>query len=302
VSARPPLLVWVIPIGIVAAAVYGFWEGTPLDTVDLVRRGTVEEVRAALDRDPSRVHTKVYPQAYERVSDQQRYYARTGRSAWAGRTLVHEAAARVEGAVPMLETLAAAGADLSVRLEGRSLLHLAAAEGQLDVVAWLLDRGVDIDVKNDCANNCVELGQTPLFDAQRFKDQDMNQLLLERGADPHARSANGQTALHASAAVGSPAGAFELCRYGTDPTLKDARGQTAHDIALATDAAGRGTSTTLLYGPGELADWLKPGGGCEQLASRVRATGAPVSDEDARVVFGAYVCARGIDIGCTAAK
>lgn len=301
-SARLPLFVWAIPIGILAVAAYGFWEGTPLDTVDLVRRGSVEEVKAALDRDPSHVHTKVYAQAYERVSDQQRYYARTGRSAWEGRTLVHEAAARFEGAVPMLETLAAAGADLSVRLEGRSLLHIAAAEGQLDVVAWLIDRGVDINLKNDCATNCVEVGQTPLFDAQQFKDQEMNRLLLGRGADPHARSANGQTALHATAAVGSPAGAFELCRYGTDPSLKDAQGRTAQDIALATDAAGRGQSTTLLYGPGELADWLKPGGGCEELASRVRATGSPVSEDDARLVFGAYVCARGIDIGCTAAK
>lgn len=292
------LLVWAIPLGIVAVAAYGFFEGTPLDTVNMVRSGSIEEVQAALARDPSLVHTKVYPQAYERVSQQRDYQARTGQSAWEGRMLVHEAAARFEDAVPMLDVLATAGADLSVRLKGRSLLHIAAGSGAGDVVTWLLDRGVDIETRNDCTDNCAELGQTALFDAQHFKDQDMNQLLLARGADPQARSANGRTALHAAAAVGSPAGAFELCRYGTDPTATDAQGRTAHDVARAADAAGRGDSRTLLYGAGELADWLKPGGGCEALAARAKTTGAPVSDDDARVVFAAWACVRGVQSAC----
>ena len=293
------LIVWGIPLGIVALAIYGFYEGTPLATVNLVRRGSVTELRTALEQDPSLVHIKVYPQAYERVSQQQDYRARTGRSAWEGRMLVHEAVARVDNAVPVLEVLASAGADLSVRVRGRSLLHIAASDGAEDVVTWLLNRGADIETRNDCADNCEELGQTALFDAQRFKDQDMNQLLLRRGADPHARSANGQTALHASAAVGSPAGAFELCRYGTDPTLTDAQGRTAHDVAKAADAAGRDDGRTALYGAGELADWLKPGGGCETLATRAKATGTPVNEDEARAVFAAWACARGGESTCT---
>ena len=293
------MIVWAIPLGILAVAAYGFFEGTVLDTVNVVRRGSVEEAKAMLARDPSLVQTKVYPQAYERVSQQRDYYARTGRSAWQGRLLVHEAAARSEDAVAMLEVLASAGADLTVRVDGRSLLHIAAADGADDVVIWLLDRGADINTRNDCADNCAELGQTPLFEAQRFKDQDMNQLLLVRGADPHAQSASRETALHAAAAVGSPAGAFELCRYGTDPTARDVKGRTAYDVARAADAAGRGDSRTHLYGPGELADWLKPGGGCEVLAARAKVAGAPIGVDEARVVFAAWACTRGAQSACT---
>jgi hypothetical protein len=287
------LLVWTIPLGILAVAAYGFLEGTSLDPVSVVRHGSVEELKAMLARDPSLVQTKVYPQAYERVSQQRDYYARTGRSAWQGRMLVHEAAARTQDAVAMLDVLASAGADLSIRVHGRSLLHIAAADGADNVAIWLLDRGTDINTRNDCADNCAELEQTPLFEAQRFKDQEMNQLLLARGADPQARSASGETALHAAAAVGSPAGAFELCRYGTDPTARDANGRTPYDVARAVDAAGRGDSRTLLYGAGELADWLKAGGGCETLAVRAKVAGAPVNFDDARTVFAAWACTRG---------
>ncbi|MGD9903471.1 MAG: ankyrin repeat domain-containing protein [Vicinamibacterales bacterium] len=292
------LLVWAIPVGILAFGAYGYWTGTPLDLVQAVRRGDLDTVRASLARDPSLVHTKAYPQGYERVSQQRDYQTRTGESAWRGRYLIHEAAARVEDPLPMLEMLAAAGADLSVRIDGRSLLHLAAADGNLAVATWLLDRGLDANLANDCATNCVELGQTPLFEAQRTNEQAMNALLLSRGADPRARAANGRTPLHAAAAVGSAAGAFDLCRSGTDPTVKDWQGRTAYDIARAVDAAGRHDGRTELYGAGELTDWLKPGGGCEELAARAAAVGTPVEEDDARPVFAAWACARGYEMAC----
>ncbi len=129
-----------------------------------VRNNDLSSVQAAVARDPQAVHTKVYPQAYERVSQQAAYRATSGRDSW-------EAA-------------------------------------------------------------------------------------------PHARALNGQTALHASGGIGGVGGAFELCRHGANPTLKDVEGRSARDLALAADAAGRDVvRRTLLYGPGEQADWVKPGGG-----------------------------------------
>ncbi len=292
------LLVWSIPVGIVGLGVYGFLEGTPLDVVNAVARNDVDSVRAAIARDPQAVHTKVYPQGYGSASQQASYRATTGRDAWAGRYIIHQALGLVDP-IPMLELLAGSGADMSVRLQGRTLLHLAAYNGDEEVVLWLLDRGADINAANTCEENCPERGQTPLFDAQNFNDQALTPLLIAHGANPHARALNGQTALHASAVSGSVSGAFELCRHGTDPAVKDFQGRTARDLALVADAAGRDTERrTLLYGPGEQADWLRPGGGCETLAMRAAATKSPVSEEDAGVVFRMYACARGATSAC----
>jgi ankyrin repeat protein len=291
------LLVWSIPLGIVGLGVYGYLEGTPLDVVNAVTRNDVASVKAAIARDPQAVHIKVYPQGYGSASQQAAYRATTGRDAWGGRYLIHQALGLIDP-LPMLELLAGAGADLSVRLGGRTLLHLAASKGDEEVVSWLLERGADINAANTCEENCPERGQTPLFDAQNFRDQELTPFLIARGADPHVRALNGRTALHASAVIGSVSGAFELCRHGTNPTLKDVEGRTARDLALAADAAGRDAGRTLLYGPGEQADWLKPGGGCETLAARAAATGSPVSEEDAGVVFRIYACARGATSAC----
>jgi hypothetical protein len=164
VSANPWRFVLAIPLGIVALAAYGYWQGTPQDIVNAVRRGDLSAVTAALARDPALVHTKVYPQAFERASDRQKFAVTFGGSPWEGRYLIHEAS-RLAEAVPMLETLTAAGADLSVRLHSRTLLHLAARAGDLEVATWLLERGADGHAVNDCEAGCEQRGQTPLTSA-----------------------------------------------------------------------------------------------------------------------------------------
>jgi len=287
-----PVLLLMIPVGIIAVAAYGYWQGTPDDVVFAVRNRNIAAVKTALARDPQAVHTKVYPQAYERASARQEFVSRFGRSPWEGRYVIHDAITQWIDPLPMIELLAAAGADLSVRLNGRTLLHVAAHDGSVEAITWLLDHGANVNATNTCDDGCPELGQTPLFDLQNFHDE-VTPMLLEHGADPLVRSANGQTALHVAAVVGTIGGAFQLCRYGTDPTIKDGQGRTAQDLALAADRAGRDTERrTLFYGPGEQADWLKPGGGCEMLARRVATTGAPVGESDATEVFSAYACAR----------
>jgi hypothetical protein len=288
VSARPPWLAWAIPLGIAAVAAYGFWQGTPLDVVNAVRSGDVATVKAALARDPSLVHTKVYPQGYERVDQQRDYRARTGDSPWQGRLLIHEAAAAGDGAVAMLDVLAAAGADLTVRLSGRTLLHLAARDGNLEVAGWLLGHGLDANLRNDCTDRCAEAGQTALHDAQALRADDMSALLLARGAAVDALAQDGRSPLHTAAQAGQLGGAFVLCRHGADPSRRDIQGQTPYDLAVAPgqprDAAAAGG--------GQLADligWLKPDGGCARVAATARSSRAPVSDEAARVVFAETV-------------
>jgi hypothetical protein len=124
-------------------------------------------------------------------------------------------------------------------------------------------------------------------------------LLTSRSARVDAAGADGRTALHVVAANGGLGGAFILCRFGADAARKDARGKTPHDLVLSptppVDAAGSPPDD-----PAALPDWLKPGGGCEEVSARARQSGSPVSEDDARVVYGRHACARGIKSACGA--
>lgn len=285
---------WVLLLTILGGAVFGYLQSTPQDIVNAVRSDDLEDVSAELARDPARVHTKVFPQAYERVSQRQEHMNRYGESPWKGRYLIHDAIAR--GDVPILEALTAAGADLAVRLEGRTLLHIAARDGNIEVATWLLDRGADVQAVNDCQPKCAELGQTPLHDAQAFRDDDMSALLLARGALVDAVDAYGRSALHIAGDGGKLGGGFVLCRYGADPARQDAAGKTPYDLARARPAQELDPSRGLAeneersenYGA-MLVEWLKPKGGCATVAATARAIGSPVSDDDARKVFAETV-------------
>ena len=226
-------------LGILAAAAYGFWQGTPQDVVNAVRSGNVEALNAALRREPANVHTKVYAQAYETQTARTNYRTRTGKDPWEGRYLVHDAVEITFEPVPMLEALAAGGADFNVRLHGQTLLHLAAAKGDLEATTWLLDHGADVDPAIDCADNCAERGYTPLHSGLEFRDDEMTVLLLARGARLEAAGADGRTALHKAANRGKLSGAFVLARHGADLTRTDAAGKTPFDLALHEHVAQR---------------------------------------------------------------
>jgi ankyrin repeat protein len=106
-----------------------------------------------------------------------------------GGTPLHTAALR--GDLAEVERLVAAGADPSAAdNNGFTPLHLTALEGQLAAARLLLDAGAEVDRRN-------AWGNTALFVAV-FKSRgwgDMISLLRERGADPKAENASGQTPL-----------------------------------------------------------------------------------------------------------
>lgn len=264
-------------LGILGVAAYGFWQGTSQDVVNAVRRGNVDGLKSALRRDPASVHTKVYAQAFETQSSRQSYRARTGDDPWEGRYLVHDAVEITFEALPILDALLAGGADFDVRLKGRTLLHLAAAKGDVPVATWLLDHGADVHAVIDCADACPERGYTPLHSGLAFRDDEMTALLLARGARVEAVGANGRTAMHVAADRGL-AGAFVLARHGADVLRKDGSGQTPYDLALV-PAPGATVPAEELR---KFAQWFTPGGSLDTLATKVRASGTPMSDEAAR--------------------
>lgn len=122
-------------------------------------------------------------------------------------------------------------------------------------------------------------------------------MLLARGAELEAVDASGQTALHLSAA-GSERDAWVLCRHGALLTPRDAQGRTPFDVAVQAEASNPSSGS---YGPAAMQDWLKPGGGCEELSALARKRGSTVGEDEGREVFGRFLCARGVQDSCALA-
>jgi len=149
----------------------------------------------------------------------------------------------------MVEALIARGADVEARAAGgetppqRSYYHP-------HILDTLLARGAQIDVFSAIqvgrANLVARLlardaslvyttmrDQTPLQFAAQQKDPKLTQLLLERGADVHARRGwKGRTPLHWAAYRGRTAATVLLLARGADPQALDEDHKTPRDLAV----------------------------------------------------------------------
>lgn len=300
-------------IGVTATAVLVMRGGLRRDALlTAVRENDVAAVKDILAEEPDLVTTPVMPQG-SRSS-----IGFTGSIRWQGRTLMHQTVSLGGGSVEMADTLLAFGADLHGRMGGDTLLHFAAKYGDIPMMTWLLDKGADVNARNGCEHpanavctsgefanlqpssrpdesrtrctGCEHEGQTPLHAAQRVQAEAGGTLLLSRGADVHATDAAGRTALHFAAEAGTGDGARVLCAYGADPSHRDRNGRTPQDVAEAADRADP-NSRFSQTGPGELAGWLQPGGGCARIAARAR-PGTPVPMEGMNTAWRAYACTR----------
>ncbi|MFE3032898.1 ankyrin repeat domain-containing protein [Streptomyces canus] len=123
-----------------------------------------------------------------------------------GRTPLHAAALR--GDLAEVGQLIAAGADPSAAdNNGFTPLHLAAQEGHAGAANALLDAGAEVDRRN-------RFGNTALFVAV-FNSRgrgDIISLLRERGADPMAENASGQTPLGLAGLIAN----FDVAQYFAD--------------------------------------------------------------------------------------
>ena len=97
--------------------------------------------------------------------------------------------------IPLLTALLDAGAELKFR----SALPNAAAEGRIDAVLYLLERGAVVDEipdNSDILENMLAVGVKNALCRAAWKGQAaVVKLLLERGADASVRDTNGKSAL-----------------------------------------------------------------------------------------------------------
>ena len=114
--------------------------------------------------------------------------------------------------------------------DGLTLLHIAAAFGQEQLVAFLLDRNalVNVNAKNPSQ-------ETPLHLAVLYRDDEtaarVADRLIANGAELNAPQKGGQTPLHHAVARGSAAIVETLIQAGADPMLKDQTGLTPMDLS-----------------------------------------------------------------------
>ncbi|NXD03203.1 ANR26 protein, partial [Certhia familiaris] len=88
----------------------------------------------------------------------------------------------------------------------RTALHLACANGHVDVVMYL--------VENKCKLNLFDNdNRSPLMKAVQCQQEKCVGILLEHGADPNLADADGNTALHLAVLSGNTAVAGLLLEY-----------------------------------------------------------------------------------------
>ncbi len=125
---------------------------------------------------------------------------------------------------PGLRTLLAEGADPNqVGRAGRTALHTAAFEGDGESLRALLEAGGDPDVRNPMT------GETPLFQALLSTSDVTFDVLLDANADVNVADPNGGTPLQVAGSTNNGAAVLALLERGADPLAKSSGGHTFQD-------------------------------------------------------------------------
>jgi len=116
------------------------------------------------------------------------------------------AAAATTGSLHRMQLLHFAGANVNDQSNGCTPLFLAAGEGRLDAVRYLLEEGADVNAREGHGN-------TALSEATYFGHVPIMKELLVRGADVNALTGDG-TALDIAISRNNPAVVDLLVHYG----------------------------------------------------------------------------------------
>lgn len=131
-----------------------------------------------------------------------------------------------------LKALLDAGADpLQPGMDGDTVVHTAAMANDPAYLAELLARGINPNVANGTT------GASPLRSALMGERAEQFHALLAAGADPDMPDRMGNTPLHVAGQINEPARALELLEAGADPMARNAQGVTFQRYLFMTRAA-----------------------------------------------------------------
>jgi ankyrin repeat protein len=108
----------------------------------------------------------------------------------------------------------------------RTPLHTSAAYGRVGIVKLLLEKGADVNIRNDG-------GETPLHYATGCGNIEVMKVLLENGANVGEKGTGCRTPLQWAAGNGRIKEAKLLLAYGADINQKGTSGHTALNTAVA---------------------------------------------------------------------
>lgn len=159
------------------------------------------------------------------------------------------------GHVNLVKILMSRGADPTKANWYGSALHCAAEAGQCESIRFLLDSGMNVDLRDD-------FGRTPLHCATDKRYTLAIELLLDMGADPNLRDHVGTVLIHDAAQIGDERLMRRLLRdERVDISATTVRGKMAlHCAALG----GHAKIVRMLLDVGVAID-AKDGGGCTAL-------------------------------------
>jgi ankyrin repeat protein len=136
------------------------------------------------------------------------------------------------GDIDVLKSLLDRGADVNIRDEShRTPLCVAAFKGNLGVARLLVERGAEVDTRD-------KEGRTPLHYASRFGHLEVSRMLVNHGANVNARQQDLCTPLHLSVGngraliTGSLGVEKLLLEHGADVHAVNVNGQTPYELSL----------------------------------------------------------------------
>ena len=200
---------------------------------DAIRAGRGHEISAALDERPDLANRRdeqglspILVALYHGHADVARELAARARE-----LDVFEAAALGDAARLRAIVSADRGVANAHNADGFTPLGLAAFFKRTGAVRLLLEAGADANAASRNAPRFSPLHSAVATDAGAVEVA-IVVALVEAGADPNARSAQGTTPLHTAAFVGDARVVRYLLAHGADITVKSDQGQTAGEIAL----------------------------------------------------------------------
>lgn len=127
---------------------------------------------------------------------------------------------------------------IGFKSEGKTLMHLAASSGHLNILELILKK---VPIKSEVANLVDEKGFTPLINATISESSGAMNTLLEVGAKVNSITNDGASSLHFAAADGSLERMGILLNKGADLKCMSSSGTPLHW------AAGKGNAKAIKY-------------------------------------------------------